>query len=166
MNKICGYNCEHNKGGICQLTYCNKIGKMTTSTTNDNREITIYKGSVDTSTGKIILNDIEITDTESWNKAIYIVDEKDKEIERLNAIIDIKTNRIQQLMKRLSKRQEKVDELNNIIEELEKYLERQQKLYGINQQRFSWGVCGEALEYLKELKEGKQYDLWRINSNK
>lgn len=32
MNKICGYNCEHNKGGICQITYCDKIGKMTTTT--------------------------------------------------------------------------------------------------------------------------------------
>ena len=32
MNKICGYNCEHNKGGICQITYCDKIGEITTTT--------------------------------------------------------------------------------------------------------------------------------------
>ena len=32
MNKICGYNCEHNKGGQCQITYCDKIGKITTTT--------------------------------------------------------------------------------------------------------------------------------------
>ena len=32
MNKICGYNCEHNKGGQCQITYCDKIGEITTTT--------------------------------------------------------------------------------------------------------------------------------------
>ena len=24
MNKICGYNCEHNKGGVCQITVCDR----------------------------------------------------------------------------------------------------------------------------------------------
>lgn len=24
MNKICGYSCEHNKGGVCQITVCDK----------------------------------------------------------------------------------------------------------------------------------------------
>lgn len=24
MNKICGYNCEHNKGGVCQIPVCDK----------------------------------------------------------------------------------------------------------------------------------------------
>lgn len=32
MNKLCGYNCEHNKGGQCQITYCDKIGEITTTT--------------------------------------------------------------------------------------------------------------------------------------
>ena len=33
MNKICGYNCEHNKGGICQITACDKHIYLNTSTT-------------------------------------------------------------------------------------------------------------------------------------
>ena len=57
------------------------------------------------------------------------IKEKDKEIEKLNRIIEIKTNRIQELMKRLSKRQEKVEELNNIINELEKTLNEGVQLY-------------------------------------
>lgn len=24
MNKICGYSCEHNKGGVCQIPVCDK----------------------------------------------------------------------------------------------------------------------------------------------
>lgn len=48
---------------------------------------------------------------------------------------------------------EEIDRLNNIISELEKWLKEKQILYGINQQGFSWGVCGDALDKLKELKE-------------
>ena len=47
----------------------------------------------------------------------------------------------------------KIEKLELIINKLEEYLEEKQKIYGINQQGFSWGVCGDALEYLKELKE-------------
>lgn len=36
------------------------------------------------------------------------IEEQQKEIERLNKIIDIKTNRIQQLLKRLHKRQQRI----------------------------------------------------------
>lgn len=48
---------------------------------------------------------------------------KDKEIERLNRIIEIKSNRIQDLMSRLSKRTEKVERLNNIINKAIKWFE-------------------------------------------
>lgn len=32
MSKICGYSCEHNKGGVCQITNCDKKIIMTTTT--------------------------------------------------------------------------------------------------------------------------------------
>lgn len=32
MNKICGYSCEHNKGGVCQITMCDKQIYITTKT--------------------------------------------------------------------------------------------------------------------------------------
>lgn len=32
MNEICGYSCEHNKGGVCQITNCDKKIMMTTTT--------------------------------------------------------------------------------------------------------------------------------------
>ena len=34
-NRICGYSCEHNKGGVCQITMCDKNVKFTTITTAD-----------------------------------------------------------------------------------------------------------------------------------
>ena len=30
--KLCGYTCEHNKGGVCQITYCVKQPYITTKT--------------------------------------------------------------------------------------------------------------------------------------
>lgn len=36
MSKICGYNCEYNKSGVCQITRCNKK-----SVTTDNTKIII-----------------------------------------------------------------------------------------------------------------------------
>lgn len=44
--------------------------------------------------------------------------------------------------------------LNNIIDKFEDWLINKQSLYLINTQGFSWGVCGECLDKLKELKEG------------
>jgi len=133
MNKICGYNCEHNKGGVCQIIYCNKIGKMTTTTQEP----------------ELLTRWIDPT-----------IEEKDNEIEKLNNIIYIKTNRIQQLMKRLSKRQEKVDRLNNIIDEIRKIVKHEKeeldKFKGvdllINTYQQVFGVMLEMLE----LKEGNK----------
>ncbi len=52
--------------------------------------------------------------------------------------------------------EQEIERLNNIINELEKWLKEKQILYGINQQGFTWGVCGEALDKLQELKELKE----------
>ena len=51
------------------------------------------------------------------NASDEVEEEKDKEIEKLNTIIEIKTNRIQDLMSRLSKRQDKIDKAIEHIEE-------------------------------------------------
>lgn len=32
MNKICGYSCEHNKSGVCQLSGCDKKTYMSDKT--------------------------------------------------------------------------------------------------------------------------------------
>lgn len=32
MNKICGYTCKHSKGGVCQITGCDKKIIMTSTT--------------------------------------------------------------------------------------------------------------------------------------
>ena len=57
------------------------------------------------------------------------------------------------MQKQIDEKDKEIERLNNIINEIEKYLKEKQALYGINQQRFSWGVAGDCLDKLKELKE-------------
>lgn len=50
------------------------------------------------------------------NASDEVEEKKDREIEKLNTIIEIKTNRIQDLMSRLSKRQDRIDKAIEYIE--------------------------------------------------
>lgn len=86
---------------------------------------------------KIFINGVEITDTESWNKAINKIDEKDKEIDRLNKECDT-------YMKIAAKR-------GNIIEELENYVKKERDTTIFSQYYFN-AMCN-VLDKLKELKE-------------
>ena len=67
-NKICGYNCEHNKGGVCQITMCDK--QPTFSTTTNYMQV--------------------IEGTELYYKWYVekLLNEKQQEIERLEGIIN------------------------------------------------------------------------------
>ena len=76
-----------------------------------------------------------MTKLEKANKEIERLKEDNEYLNKVNIELSTKKNR-----------------LNNIINELEKWLKEKQILYGINQQGFSWGVCGEALDKLQELK--------------
>lgn len=117
--------------------------------------------SLNLATGKYEI--IEFGTRKSPFDVTNALQEKDKEIQRLNNIIDIKTNRIQQLMKRLSKRQEKVDRLNNIINDKK---ERQdiairllEKMFGTDDYEINYiiGVLnGQRQIHFEELEEGKK----------
>lgn len=47
MSKICGYSCEHNKGGVCQISVCDKKSNMQASCeasiTNPKKQLEFYK---------------------------------------------------------------------------------------------------------------------------
>lgn len=47
MSRICGYRCEHNKSGICQISVCDKKSNMQasyeTSITNPKKQLEFYK---------------------------------------------------------------------------------------------------------------------------
>lgn len=108
--------------------------------TNDNCGIKLYEGDDDISIGKIVLNGVEITDTESWYEAINTftrleneIEEKDKEITRLNNIID-----------------ECLDSVCCIEHNLEKYEE-----VGLDHFEYALNKTRELKDYLIELKEGK-----------
>lgn len=89
----------------------------------------------------IIVNSVEYKyfDRENYNKLVNAIDYCNYLSANVKPYVEVQDKEI--------------DRLNNIISELEKYLKEKQVLYGINQQRFSWGVCGDALDKLKELKE-------------
>ena len=55
---------------------------------------------------------------------------------------------IQDLQQELQRKDNNWNELKNFLIDL-------QKLKGINQQGFSWGVCQEVLDKIKELEERK-----------
>ncbi len=38
MSKICSYSCEHNKGGVCQITGCIYKVIITTTTKGSDKE--------------------------------------------------------------------------------------------------------------------------------
>lgn len=84
-----------------------------------------------------------------------IMAEQQKEIERLKNGCKELEQQIDDLHKLETIITNENERLNNIISEFEKWLKEKQILYGINTQGFSWGVCGEALDKLQELKGEK-----------
>ena len=143
MTKICGYNCEHNKGGICQITYCDKIGKMTTTT-----------------------QEIEVLTR--WQDPT--IKEKDKEIERLKSEIDkMKMQEEHKEMHNHSKNV-RIEHLNNEIKNLKNIIDESIEdisfcLHSITQEKIGsrdsrtrqeMSTCEYILrERLDKLKEGK-----------
>ena len=77
---------------------------------------------------------------------------KDKEIERLKKREQECIDHYLVSCKYASEMESKYISANYVINELEKWLKEKQILYGINNQGFSWGVCGDALDKLQELK--------------
>lgn len=89
---------------------------------------------------------------------------KEKEIpleERIEKIFESgwvnEFNYLEQLMQEtrscLYKLQQELQRKDNNWNELKKFLIDLQKLKGINQQGFSWGVCQECLDKIKELEK-------------
>ena len=73
---------------------------------------------------KVFINGVEVTDTESWNKAISNIEEKDKEIERLKE--ELKNRPI-------------VDFTFDVYKELEDYKSRIDKAIAYIKQRTEFG---------------------------
>ena len=110
MNKICGYNCEHNKGGQCQITYCDKIGKITTTTQ-------------------------WLSGGRQQGKTYQLIKDQQKEIERLNNIIN---------------------QLKEDIEFCLKSIKQEYEMSTDERTRIEMESCKQILEEkLKTLKEGK-----------
>ena len=108
MNKICGYTCEHNKGGVCQITMCDKQPYITT-TTKQLEHCKIFFGG------------------RGHSKTKQIIESQQQEIERLN----------------------------NIINEIEKFMDEDYeyyKKYGSAEQGHAMGQISRFRNKMKELK--------------
>ena len=90
------------------------------------------------------------------------IERLNKELEGKDILIKMKTERIQNLMNRLAKRQDKVDRLNNIIDELDNKLCSTWQLY-YDHSRLTTFKCEDMLYLIEQirkdiekLKEGKE----------
>ena len=83
---------------------------------------------------KVFVNGIEITDVESWNKVISSIEDKDKEIERLNNII----NELEEYHIKSMKNLENTEDF---------------KYVGTNHIKILYEEHKRTLDKLKELKE-------------
>ena len=61
MSKICGYSCEHNKSGVCQISVCDKQLIM-----SDKTEVQTFTRYIDTTIAELQQENKRLKD--NWNK--------------------------------------------------------------------------------------------------
>lgn len=97
MNKICGYSCEHNKSGVCQISVCDKKSNI-----SDKTETQTFTRYIDPVIKELQQENKQLKD--NWNKLKkyinkYIKYDKDgRKISKcLNAIVIMnKINKLEQ----------------------------------------------------------------------
>lgn len=69
MSKICGYSCEHNKSGVCQISVCDKKSYM-----SDKTEVQTFTRYIDSTITELLQENKQLKG--NWNKLKdYIVKE-------------------------------------------------------------------------------------------
>ena len=123
MNKICGYSCEHNKGGACQITICNKKLIMSDKTELKENYERIYNENCKLREEHNI-TDISLLDENQELKKKYenaVVDYETTmfEKEQLNSLVNSCQEEIRQLKKQLEDANEQISYLRRSIERKE-----------------------------------------------
>ena len=67
MNKICGYSCEHNKSGVCQISVCDK--RLIIS---DKTEVQTFTRYIDTTITELQQENKQLKDKLSKIEALII----------------------------------------------------------------------------------------------
>lgn len=74
MNKICGYSCEHNKSGVCQISVCDKRPIM-----SDKTEVQTFTRYIDTT----------ITELQQENQQLKIqISAREEEYRKLEVLVE------------------------------------------------------------------------------
>ncbi len=70
MSKICGYNCEHNKSGVCQISVCDKKQHM-----SDKTEVQTFTRYIDPTITELQQENKQLK--ANWNTLWQYILEKD-----------------------------------------------------------------------------------------
>lgn len=96
---------------------------------------------------------------EEFEKLFSTLSEKDqKEVANLIRFkneVKYHDKQFEELLNQYIELSREYDKLQNNWNELKNWLIQLQKLKGINQQGFSWGVAQEVLDKMQELEQGK-----------
>ena len=125
MNKICGYNCEHNKGGVCQITVCDRKLIM-----SDKTEVQMPTRYIDTAVTELQQN------------------------KQLRDNIRQMDNSIDKLQKQLIKEKDNWNKLKKYIKEtkLKEFEKSYGKRYGRAFTQAEIVVCNMILDEMQELE--------------
>ncbi len=69
MSRICGYRCEHNKSGICQISVCDKKSNI-----SDKTEVQTFTRYIDPTITELQQENKQLKD--NWNKLREYFNEK------------------------------------------------------------------------------------------
>lgn len=134
MSRICGYRCEHNKSGICQISVCDKKSNI-----SDKTEVQTFTRHTDPTITELQQENKQLK--KAYDKEKYLTDKLTKQLTD-----EYKNTEIQYKLK---------NEYKNIIDELEKWLKGYWELLsGMPdiQEQAQMDILHEVSDKIKELK--------------
>ena len=94
MSKICGYSCEHNKSGVCQISVCDKRTIM-----SDKTEAQMFTRYIDTTITKLQQeNKILIYSQEDLDLILELEKQENEELQQENKQLKEKLSKIETLI--------------------------------------------------------------------
>ena len=93
MNKICGYSCEHNKSGVCQISVCDKRTIM-----SDKTEVQMFTRYIDPTITKLQQENLLKENAENNDKVVDKVNCENMLLKKENKQIKEKLSKIETLI--------------------------------------------------------------------
>ena len=95
MSKICGYSCEHNKSGVCQISVCDKRTIM-----SDKTEVQMFTRYIDPTITKLQQENLLLKENaENNDKVVDKVNWENQLLKKENKQLKNKINKLEDLLK-------------------------------------------------------------------